>query len=376
MKVTFYISIISILIFTSCQHGNDGEAQNRHEEMKQIISSYDEKVNSRQAELEKKIIEQEKLIAELSKTVSENRKDLKDWNKAKNKEYVDAALSLSKIPNSNIKRSVITILGQLKGPAAEQGIIDIVLSDGDSSNTSSGLSALQSMGSTRLRELCLKVLEGGDPKNMQYALRYLTPIAKPEDLEKVIKIADSFSGASSDYNVRYCWNYIMKLFLEKGGKKTVPVVLKVLDDFNKDGFKNICWGAIIVAKYGTQEEFQKAAKIVKPFLSNENVYLDSDISYWLRDNSKVEMIPVMKLFLKKAKSSYRRYIYQGFVNIAHPSTAKMLVEEYTSTKDSSTKSMLIKAFQGGYPGTMWFEDKKEAKVIPEKELDELIKKFK
>ena len=366
----------SVAIFSSCQNQtNNTEAQSRHEEMKQIITSYDSKVAAKQSEMEKQIKDQQKTIAELQKLALKTHTDLQDLSNAKNSDYVNAALSLVDIPNTEIRRSVMTILGQLKGPAAEQGLIKIILTGNDSSTVSSGLSILQNMGSEKLREVCLKILKKGNIKEMQYALRQLTPIATKEDTKEVIKIAKNLSASSTEYNVRYCWQYIMKFFMEKGSEECVPLVLKAMKEFNREAFTNMCWAAIITNKYGNQEQYKAAEKSIKPFLNDPNLSMDSDISYWVRKNSRVELFPVINLLHSKAGNSYQRYFIEGFANMSHPKAAKKLVEEYKTTKNSSTKSYLQKSFQGGFPGIMWFEEKKEAKLIPEKELIELIKNF-
>jgi len=371
------ISLIASAAFlSSCQNQmNNSEAEARHEEMKQILTSYDNKVSVKQSELEKQLIEQEKLIAKLSKIVEATQKDLKEWNSADNKDAVMAALRLKDIPNREIKRSVMTILGQLKGPAAEKGIIEIVLNTNDSSTISSGLSTLKTMGSKKIREVCLSIMEKGDPRCMRYAFQSLTPVARKEDVKKVIEIAKNISPATSDYDLRYCWTYLMKFFLEKGDKDCLPVVVNAVKEFGKDNFNNKCWGTIIISKLGTAEQFKVAEKAIRPFLNNKSVYMDSSISYWFRENARVEMIPAMELLSKKASGSYKRYFLEGFANMVHPRVAKRLVEEYDSTKDSSTKSTLERAFKAGFPGVMWFEKDKKAKLIPEKELDDLIKKF-
>lgn len=366
----------STIIFSSCQNQTDNtEAQSRHEEMKQIITSYDSKVAAKQSEMEKQIKAQQKTIAELQKLALKTHTDLQDLSNAKNSDYVNAALSLVDIPNTEIRRSVMTILGQLKGPAAEQGLIKIILTGNDSSTVSSGLSILQNMGSEKLREVCLKILKKGNIKEMQYALRQLTPIATKEDTKEIIKIANNLSASSTEYNVRYCWQYIMKFFMEKGNEECVPLVLKAMKEFNREAFTNMCWAAIIISKYGNQEQYKAAEKSIKPFLNDPNLNMDSDISYWVRKNSRVELFPVIELLYSKAGNSYQRYFIEGFANMSHPKAAKKLVEEYKTTKSSSTKSYLQKSFQGGFPGVMWFEEKKEAKLIPEKELIELIKNF-
>ena len=369
--------IASAALLSSCQNQmNNSDAEARHAEMKQIISSYDQKVNEKQSQLESKVKEQEKLIAELSKLVGETQKSLEEWNSADNKDAVKAALRLKDIPNQTIQRSVMTILGQLKGPAAEQGVINIILSSNDYSTASSGLSILKSMGSSQLRDVCLKLIKKNDPRQMRYAFQYLVPLATKEDIKEITKLASNLSASSSDYNVRYCWQYVMKLFIEKGDKECVPVVLKAMENFSREQFNNLCWGSIIVSKFGTPEQFKAAKKSISPFIKNNNVSLDSEVASWFRNNSKIEMLPVMELLLPKAKSSYyRRYLLEGFVNLSNPRAAKLLVKEFETTKDSSTKSTLQKSFQGGFPGIMWFEGEKKAKLIPDKELDELIKKF-
>ena len=371
------ISLIASAAFlSSCQNQmNNSEAEARHQEMKQILSSYDEKVSVKQTEIEKKVKEQEKIIAELKAIVEKTQKDLKEWNSADNKDAVKAVLSIKDIPNREIQRSVMTILGQLKGPAAEQGVIDIIANANDYSTVSSGLSILKSMGSGKLREVCLKVLEKNDPRQMRYAFQYLTPTATKEDIKKIIKIAENLSTSSSDYDSKYCWQYLMKLFIEKGGEECVPLMVKVSGSFSKEQFNNLCWASVITCKFGTEEQFNKVAKNIRPFIQNKNVYMDSDISYWFRNNSKLELVPAMELLLPKASGSYKRYFLEGFANLSHPIVAKKLVEEYSTSKDSSTKSYLQKSFQGGFPGVMWFENEKKAKLIPEKELNDLIKKF-
>lgn len=367
---------ISTIFLSSCQNqAASAEAEARHQEMKQIITSYDSKVSAKQSEMEKQIQDQKKIIAELQKLTEKTKTDLEQFTSARNSDYVNAAMSLVEIPNSDIRRNVMSILGQLKSPAAEKGIIEIILTANDSSNVSSGLNILQNMSSAKLREVCLQILKKGNLKEMQYALRYLTPVATKEDSKEVIKVAENLSASSTEYNVRYCWQYIMKYFLEKGGEECVPTVLKAMKEFNKDQFTNMCWGIIIVNKFGNQEQYKSAEKSIRPLILDPNVNMDSDISYWARKNSKIEFFSVLNLLYPKASQSYKRYFIEGFANMSHPKAAKILVEEYATTKSSSTKSHLQKSFQGGYPGVMWFEDKKEAKLIPEKELDELIKKF-
>lgn len=375
MKLVSFSLITSALLLSSCQHQNNAEAEARHAEMKQIISSYDQKVNEKQAQLEVKIKEQEKLIAELSKLVSATQKDLKEWNSAQNKDAVKAALSLKEIPNSEIRRSVMSILGQLKGPAAEQGIIDIISKDKDDSTVSSGLNILKNMGSDKLQGICLEVLKNNDPRQMRYALQYLQPIATKDDIKVIIEVSKNLTPSSSDYYVRYCWQYVMKIFLDKGDKNCVPTVLSAMENFSKEQFNNLCWGSIIVCKYGSAEQFETAVKALKPHMNNKSVNLDSEVASWFKNNSKLEMLPIMEVMLPRASSYYKRYLLEGFANLSHPKVAKILVDEYNNSKDSSVKSTLQKTFQDGFPGTMWFEDEKKAQLIPAKELEDLIKKF-
>lgn len=375
MKLIPLTLTLSAVILTSCQNMDNGEAKARHEEMKQLLTSYDSKVTVKQAELEKKVKDQEKTIADLTKLITSTQKELKEWNSSKNKDSIQAALSLKNSPNRDIRRSVMTILGQLPGPASEAGLVEMILNETYSSNISTGISILQNTGSSKIREVCLKILEKGNPTTLQYALKSLENVATEEDVKKVLEISKNLSTSSNDYNVRYAWQHMIKLFIKKGNKDCVPVVLSYIEDSGKDGFSNACWGLIAISKYGNEEHFNKAQKFLRPFITNKNVYMDSDISYYFRENARIEYLPAMEFLIDKARDSYRRYFIDGFINISHPGLAKKLVEEYNTTKDSSTKSNLIKAFQGGYPGTMWFENEKKAQVIPDKELEEMIKKF-
>lgn len=375
MKLIPLTLTLSAVLLTSCQNMDNGEAKARHEEMKQLLTSYDSKVTVKQAELEKKVKDQEKTIADLTKLVAEAQKEMKEWNSSNNKDSVKAALSLKNSPNNDIRRSVMTILGQLPGAASEAGLVDMILNETYSSNISSGISILKNTGSSKIREVCLKILEKGNPTTLQYALKALENVATEEDVKKVLEISKNLSTSSNDYNIRYAWQHIIKLMLNKGDKECVPVLLSYIENSGKEGFSNSCWGLITISKFGTDEQFNKAQKSLRPYITNNNVYMDSDISYFFRENARVEYLPAMEFLIEKARDSYRRYFIDGFITISHPKLAKKLVEEFNSTKDSSTKSNLIKAFQGGYPGTMWFENEKKAQVIPDKELEEMIKKF-
>ena len=372
--------LITVFLLASCQNTNK-EAEARHAEMKQILSTLDNNTSNQQKALTEQVTNQQKIIEELRKTLTQvnqtvgsHDKQLSNLDNAQNNDAVAAALSLKNIPNLTIKRSVLNILGEIKGSAAEQGVLSIIENEKDSSTVSSALSILKKMGSKSLKSTCISIVESGNPSTMQYALKYLIDTANAEDMKKIIAAAKNIP-TSDDYDVRYSWAAMFKLFIAKGNKDCVPVSLSAISNFNKSSFNNICWAAFTISKFGSNKDIAKAIKLLQPYINNNNTRLDSDISYWLRDNAKTKFFPIMKVIEKKASSSYRRYFFQGYCSMVHPIAANTLMKEYETTKDSSTKSMIEEAFKNGYPGIMWFEKEKKAKLIPEAELKALIEKF-
>jgi hypothetical protein len=152
--------------------------------------------------------------------------------------------------------------------------------------------------------------------------------------------------------------------------------MEVLENINVKSLTSAAWAALVVAKYGTDAEIKKVTKILSPMIT-PNSSLDSDVNYWLRENSHVKMYPVMQVLLKKHKegSSYRNYTFQAYASWVQPIAAAALVKEYNESKNSSLKSTLIKTFQNGYPGIMWFDKDKRAELIPADELQKMIKDF-
>lgn len=371
---------IAVFLLASCQNTNK-EAEARHTEMKQILTTLDHNTSAQQKILETQVTNQQKVIEELRKTLTQvnqtvgsHNKKLSDLDNIKNNDAVAAVLSLKNIPNLTIKRSVISILGEIKGSAAEEGILSIIESEKDSTTVSSALIILKNMGSKKLKQVCISIIENGNPSTIRYALKHLIGTANAEDMKKILAAAKNIP-TSDDYNVRYCWTAMFKLFLAKGNKDCVPASLNAINNFNRSSFGNICWAALTVSKFGTKKDIAKAVKLLQPYINDNNTSLDSGISSWLRDNAKAHFFPIMKVLQNKASGSYKRYFFQGYCNMVHPIAANTLIKEYEITEDSSTKKMLIKAFQNSYPGIMWFEKEQKAKLIPEPELKALIEKF-
>ncbi|NQZ60246.1 MAG: hypothetical protein HRT88_22580 [Lentisphaeraceae bacterium] len=367
MKKLLLITISATALLNSCsQTGSNEMANAHHQEMKLLIGNYDKATNLRTNDLDQKINTQILQINELNKQVkllqnslTGTQQKVNNLGSMQNKDSIEAVISLSKLNHSNVTRNLYSILGEIKGKSAEAAILLILENESDPNNVDYALRALKSVNSKKIKATCLALLSSGEPATMRYALEHLKNYLTEKDTAALLKVAELIPPNSREYNVRYCWQTLFKSLLEIGNEKSVEVALKTLKKFNKTSNNPAGWAALVVARYGTDEQSKQAVKILLPLFKGQSS-LNSDFSYWFKDNAHIKVVPVMQAMESKASGSYKRYIYEGYISLDHPSLASHLLNEYKNGKDSSTKSLLAKAFAEDYAGIDWDKNGKKA----------------
>ena len=286
---------------------------------------------------------------------------------------VQAALRLSTLTDPTLRYKSVEIMARLGGKECTDRIRDLAEHDPVESVNSKALDELADLDTSsalRIARIHLKTKYGSRRKG---SAEILSKIADKKMAPVILEVLDTISITDRDesYTIRYLFKALEKLRLPETCKPIYNILLKGDFHYWEYGFRALL-------KCATEKEVSYILDILekKPSRELNPGRLDYYILRDLGDFKDPRMTQFLITHLSSSSSSTRRYTFQALLVAEDPLAAPHLLKAYENETYSSNKKKYKKAFSRGFPGIVPDPDSGEFKLVPEKEMTELLKKRK
>ncbi len=278
----------------------------------------------------------------------------------------DSALKISILTNPAIRRQVAPIMGMLGGDKMERRLVDMAMTDTDSSTRSAALSALSTMGSKELVKVAIRMLNSADAGACQVAASKLSEKPSAEAKPAMLAALKRLSG-SNEYADSTTRRYIYAFMAKVGTEKDFDALLAAYK-LEKGSSRSHAFNTLVKLK---GDSYEVMLKLLKD--NTDPNTLEYSVIRKLAASADYRATEVLMPVLKSSRSSYtRREVYNLLAKTRDPLAAGELVRRYKIETYSENKRVLQSMLAAGYPGITYDAATKTAKLIPAEELRKLL----
>jgi HEAT repeat protein len=299
---------------------------------------------------------------DLTAEMARNRKPVN----ASVRDAEDSALKISILTNPAIRRQVAPIMGMLGGGKMERRLVDMALTDTDSSTRSAALSALAVMNSKELVKVAIRMLKSSSASARQQAASKLSEKPSVEAKPAMLATLKRLSG-SKNYTDSYTRRYIYTFMTKVGTEKDFAALLAAYK-LEKGSYRASAFNALLKLK---GDSYEVMLKLLKG--NTDPNALEYSVIKKLGAKADYRATEILMPALKSSRSSYtRRAVYAVLAKTRDPLAASELVRRYKTETYSDNKRALQSMLAAGYPGITYDAAAKTAKLVSAAELKKLL----